>query len=78
MKKLVLAVATVLAMGSSFNAFAQEPEKTNQPAPADSTKQETPAEPASFALAQEPEKTEQPAPTDSTKQEKTECPNEAA
>ncbi len=52
MKKLVYAVAVVLAMGSSVSMFAQEPEKK------DSTTVETPKDttPSSFAMMQEPEK----------------------
>lgn len=52
MKKLVYAVAIVLAMGSSVSVFAQEPEKK------DTTTVEEPKTevPASLALVQEPEK----------------------
>lgn len=91
MKKLVYAVAVVLAMGSSVSMFAQEPEKKDtvvvnpevslalmqEPEKKDSTTVKEPKSeaPVSLALAQEPEKKEQSEPTDSTKQEKSTCPN---
>lgn len=40
MKKVLVLAAMAMFIGSSFISFAQEPEKTETPAPADSTKQE--------------------------------------